>query len=155
MKGKINQLLEVHSVSSQAPVPVRWPVTGVWTTARGLLYPWRKPHPRASGECLFVVVTCEALLLKRILVPSFTSRAKLICGSSTSRIPHVKPRVFSEPLKTIPAFSDLFFISTLSCIPYSCLVNCGQFKTPWGCFVKKGEPILSPFVCSLYLFVNA
>lgn len=42
----------------------------------------------------------------------------------------------------------------LSCIPYSCPVNCDWFKTRWGCFVKKREPILSPFVCSPYLFIN-
>lgn len=137
----------------QAPLPVRRPVSGVWTTARGLLYPRRKPHPQASGECLFVVVTCE-VLLKRIRVPSFTFRAKLIRGRSTSHVSHVEPCVFSEPRKTIPAFSDLFLISTLSCVPYSCLVNCGQFKTLRACFVKKSEPVLSPFICSLYLFLN-
>lgn len=49
----------------------------MWAAARGILYPQRKPHPEASGERLFVVLTCEALLVERILVLSLAFKAKL------------------------------------------------------------------------------
>lgn len=79
LKADVNELLKVDRVSM---LPARRLVTGVWSTARGTLYPQRKPHPWASGEWLFVVVTCEALLLKRILVLSLTFEVKLIRGNN-------------------------------------------------------------------------
>lgn len=135
MEGKINELLEC--LHGHAPLPVRRLVTGVWTTARGILYPQRKPHPQASGEWLFVVVTCEALLLKRILVLSPAFKAKLIHGSNKVSFLGFS-RVWSESYRrassmpcilSSPVIFFFFFNSMLSCIPYSRLVNCDQFKT--------------------------
>lgn len=54
-----------------SPVPARQQITGVWSAAKGILYPQKKPHPRDSREWLFVAVTRDALLLKRVLVPEF------------------------------------------------------------------------------------
>lgn len=142
---------------------VRRQIWGVWLAARGILYPPRKPHPQSSGEWLFVVLTCEALLLKKSPCPgSYLQGSSLVCDSDKVCF-LVFGHVWSEGhweediwhLSCV--FSRLviyYFISMLSCVPYSHHVDCDQFKTLRSCFVKKKGPFLSPFVHSLYFFIN-
>lgn len=101
-------------------------VTDERTRARGTFYLQRKPHPEASGERLFVILTCQPLLFKRNLVPgeaqlrewcSFMLNSCVSCKS--------RKRLSSHPPEDSCC---LIFIATLLCVPHSHPVNCEVFK---------------------------
>lgn len=51
-----------------------------------------------------------------------------------------------SPMTSIYSSVVIYFLCfTLSCIPYSCLVNCVHFKTHGSCYVKKLESIFLPW----------
>lgn len=114
-----------------SPVPARQQIAGVWSAAKGILYPQKKPHPWDSWEWLFVAVTCDVLLFKRILVPEFYLWDKTNPRRQQSPVSSTGPCVVWTLQKTdatlvsacsfsIPAMY-FFFISRLSWIPWSCV----------------------------------
>lgn len=95
MNRKMNELLQVDSV----PMVRLVSQYDGWSQAcgpqpEGYSIPRGNPILQAAGEWLFVVVTCEALLLKRILVLRLTFEAKLVHVSNASHVSHVRPCVF-------------------------------------------------------------
>lgn len=105
-------------------------VTDERSGAGGTLYLQRKPHPEASGERLFVILTCELLLLKRNLVPGeaqLRDQCSLMLNSCVSC--KLRERRFSGA----PEDSwRLIFIATLLCLPRSRSVNRDLFKIVRG-----------------------
>lgn len=100
--------------------------TGARTGARGIFYLQRKPHPEALGERLFVMLTCEPLLLKRNLVPS-EAQLRGQCSFMLNLCVSCKSgeRLFSGAPEDSWRF---IFTATLLCVPHARPVNCDLFK---------------------------
>lgn len=144
--------------STEAPSP---PSKGGWSQAcgpqpEGHSIPLRKPHPQASGEWLFVVVTCGALLLKRILVLRLAFEAQLVHGG---RAGHVFLCSAIRVLKVTArhAFPHVGFIFALLAVLHPLYLPCELRLIQNTAVVlckEKRTHLVSFFVWSLYLLIN-
>ena len=122
-------------------------VTDERTRAWGIFYLQRKPHPEAAGERLFVILTCEPLLLKRNLVPG---KAQLWEQCFFMLNSCVRPANHESTW----TFLASYFHCNAPLRPSVSPCEAWPVQNSKACLVKKRGSMLSPFICSLYLFIN-